>query len=416
MYQYNNHNQRRSGLRLDAHKRRRKKQQRKKIVIIAFISAILLAVFAMLCANGVINIRALFGKDDDFVPSYTESETEKSPDTPVVTDTDSEPVDTTETEQGTQTTETPPPVTTPPVTTPPVTEPSTSEPDTSLPDTTETFPPDTESDDTSTGDDSTWDSSDDSSSDSSDDSSSDSSDDSSSDDISSDSESDNEELLFPPENRFEWPCVLGETEPADDDYFEDTLFIGDSRMQGVELACAKDSKATFFTAVSVTASQIGTREGVKIMVDGTVKKVTILDAIKQSGRQFKRIYMMFGINELGSGGGTRAIIRGYRAAVETIQEIQPDAKICILGVMPVFDSCKYVSGYKGYEANPRILELNIALIEMANEMKLHYLNTYHLFATQDGQLDPSYSSEGIHLSGKASRQLMEYVKTHAIKE
>ena len=166
----------------------------------------------------------------------------------------------------------------------------------------------------------------------------------------------------------------------------------------------------------MTASQIGTREGVKIMVDGAVKKVTILDAIRQSGRQFKRVYMMFGINELGSGGGTRAIIRGYRAAVESVKELLPDAEICILGVMPVFDSCKYVSGYKGYEANPRILDLNIALIEMANELKLYYLDTYHLFATDDGQLDPAYSSEGIHLSGKASKQLMEYVKTHAITE
>ena len=185
-------------------------------------------------------------------------------------------------------------------------------------------------------------------------------------------------------------------------------------MQGVELACAKESAATFYTAVSVTASQIDTREGVKIMVNGAVQKVTIIDAIKQSGRQFKRIYMMFGINELGSGGGTPAIIRGYKSAVEKVREIQPDAQICILGVMPVFNSCKYVSGYKGYEANPRILDLNIAMVEMANELKLHYLDTYHLFATEDGQLDPAHSSEGIHLSGKSSKLLMEYVKTHAI--
>ncbi len=417
MYQYNNHNQRRSGLRLDAHKRRKKRQQRKKIIIIALISAILLAVFAMLSANGVINVRSVFGKDDDFKPPfYSDSDTEKTPDIPKVTDTDSEIIDTTETEKTpTQTTETtPPPVTQPPETTPQVTEPSTSEPDTSQPDTTETLPPDTETADTSTGEDSRSDSSSDSSSDPSSDSSFDSSTDSSSDELSFDSESGDDELLSPPENRFEWPCVLGETEPAGDDYFADTLFIGDSRMQGVELACAKDSSATFYTAVSVTASQIASRKGVKMLVNGVTKTVSIMDAIRIDGRRFKRIYMMFGINELGSGGGTPAIIKGYRSAVERVRELQPEAEICIIGVMPVFNSRGYVSGYTGYEANPRILDLNIALIEMANELKLHYLDTYHLFATEDGQLNSEVSKDGLHLLGTYSKQLMEYVKNHAI--
>lgn len=381
MYQHNNRDQRRSGLRLDMHKKR-KKHQGDKIIVIALLSAILLAVFAVLSAFGIINVRSLFGKDGDFKPPIqTSNETERFPDTPEATDTDSEAPDTTETEKV-------PPQTTEPVTEPPETDPVT-EPVTSEPDTT-----DTEADPF--------------------DSSSDSTDESSDESSESDSESGDEELLTPPENRFEWPCVLKETEPADDDYFADTLFIGDSRMQGVEFACSKDSKATFFTAVSVRASQIATREGVKMLVNGVVKNVSIIDAIRISDRQFKRIYMMFGINELGTYGGTPAIIKEYKMAVERIAEIQPEAEICILGVMPVFNSKGYVSGYTGYEANPRILELNIALIEMANEMKLHYLDIYHLFVTDDGQLKPDVSKDGIHLLGVYSKELMEYVKTHAI--
>ena len=393
------------------------------------ISAILLAVFAVLSAFGIIDVRALFGKDDDFKPPIlTDSDIDISPDTPKATDTVEETPDTTESERiPPQTTETTPPETEP------VTEPDTSEEETTetlSDDTTETTPPDTETDDVTTGEDSTFDSTDDTSSDSTDDtdfdstddssfndtfdSTSDSTDDTSDDSTETDSESGDEELLTPPENRFEWPCVLKESAPADDDYFADTLFIGDSRMQGVEFACSKDSKATFFTAVSVRASQIATREGVKMLVNGVVKNVSIIDAIRISDRQFKRIYMMFGINELGTYGGTPAIIKEYKMAIERIAEIQPEAEICILGVMPVFNSKGYVSGYTGYEANPRILELNIALIEMANEMKLHYLDIYHLFVTDDGQLRPDVSKDGIHLLGVYSKELMEYVKTHAI--
>ena len=112
MYQHNNRDQRRSGLRLDMHKKR-KKHQGDKIIVIALLSAILLAVFAVLSAFGIIDVRSIFGKDDDFKPPIqTSDDTEKSPDTPEATDTDSDAPDTTETEKA-------PPQTTEPVTEPP---------------------------------------------------------------------------------------------------------------------------------------------------------------------------------------------------------------------------------------------------------------------------------------------------------
>ncbi len=213
---------------------------------------------------------------------------------------------------------------------------------------------------------------------------------------------------------FNSSCVLAQTDEVDDAYLKNTLFVGDSRIQGLGIACSSTTPATFFGVQSCTASQIDTREGVSMTVNGVTKTLTIIDAIKQDGRQFERVYMMFGINELGSGGGTSAIICGYKTAVSKVREVQPTAQICIMGVMPVFNSCSYVSGYTGEVANPKILALNEALITMAEELEAYYLDTYHLFATSDGQLRSDASKDGIHLTAAASREMMEYIKTHAI--
>ncbi len=213
---------------------------------------------------------------------------------------------------------------------------------------------------------------------------------------------------------FNSPCVLKQSATVSDEYLKNTLFVGDSRIQGLGIACSSSTPATFFGVQSCTASQIDTRQGITMTVGGVSKTLTIIDAIKQTGRQFERVYMMFGINELGSGGGTPAIIRGYRSAVEKVREVQLAAQICIMGVMPVFNSCSYVSGYTGEVANPKILALNEALVSLAEELDLYYLDTYHLFATSDGQLLPDASKDGIHLYSSASRQMMEYIKTHAI--
>ncbi len=209
-------------------------------------------------------------------------------------------------------------------------------------------------------------------------------------------------------------CVLCESETVSSEYLKNTLFVGDSRIQGLGIACSSSTPATFFGVQSATASQIDTREGITVNVGGVSKKLTIIDAIKQDGRQFERVYMMFGINELGSGGGTAAIIRGYKSAIEKVRAVQPNAQICVMGVMPVFNSCSYVSGYTGTVANPKILALNEALISMAEELDAYYLDTYHLFAASDGQLLPSASSDGIHLNSSANRSMMEYIKTHGI--
>ena len=207
--------------------------------------------------------------------------------------------------------------------------------------------------------------------------------------------------------------VLKQSAEVGDEYLKNTLFVGDSRIQGLSIACSSTTPATFFGLQSCTASQIDTREG-SITVNGVAKTLTIIDAIKADGRQFGQIYMMFGINELGSGGGTPAIIRGYRSAIEKVKAVQETAQICIMGVMPVFNSCSYVSGYTGTVANPKILALNEALVDLAEEMDVYYLDTYHLFATSDGQLLPDASKDGIHLYSSANKQMMEYVKTHAI--
>ena len=90
---------------------------------------------------------------------------------------------------------------------------------------------------------------------------------------------------------------IKEFKPVDDSYFDDALFIGDSRMVGLSQYCsAIDSRATFFAKKSLTIFDIRNKEWIEAE-DGT--EMSIAKALE--GKHFKKIYLMVGINELGTG-------------------------------------------------------------------------------------------------------------------
>ncbi|MBR4831095.1 MAG: hypothetical protein IKZ97_00540 [Butyrivibrio sp.] len=88
-----------------------------------------------------------------------------------------------------------------------------------------------------------------------------------------------------------------EFQEVDDDYFEDALFIGDSRTVGLsEYVEALDTRATFYAKVSLTIYRVMDKPFLK---NEAGKKITVEEAL--SDNQFKKIYIMLGLNEMGTG-------------------------------------------------------------------------------------------------------------------
>lgn len=192
-----------------------------------------------------------------------------------------------------------------------------------------------------------------------------------------------------------------------EDYFNDALFIGDSRTVGLcEYAGMRD-RATFYAATSLTIYNVfESPKKVAQLDDGT--KVTIEEALSQ--KQFKKIYIMLGINELGRG-TTESFFTVYADTVNRIRQLQPDAIIFIQGIMRV-------SGEKSRTDkvfnNATINARNEALAAMANNQDIFYLEINDAVCDANGDLVTEYTFDQIHLKAKYYQLWKNYLLGHGI--
>ncbi len=201
--------------------------------------------------------------------------------------------------------------------------------------------------------------------------------------------------------------ILNKTEIVGEDYFAETLFIGDSRMLGLSMTW-KDCGATFYSAVGLSINQLNTKKVIKVSADTSY---TVMEAIENDGKDYKRVYLMFGLNELGWGYPS-VFVRSVRTAIEQIKALCPNAEFCIMGIMPIAAD-KSVSIYTGAVANARIREFNTLLLGLASDIGGWYLDTYNLFADMEGNLPDGFAADGIHMYSEQNKKIIDFVSNHA---
>lgn len=183
------------------------------------------------------------------------------------------------------------------------------------------------------------------------------------------------------------------TDPDDGNYFSDALFIGDSRTVGLSLY-GKIDGATYFAKNGATVytflNGYETAKPDPRMGDKTLSEVL-------AGRKFGKIYILFGINELG-GSAPSAVRSGFVRFISLLKAAQPNAKIIIQSNMHVTKA--YEEKYPG-RGKDSVNELNSLLAGLANGKDVFYLGFETLFDDEDGYLREDYSRDGLHmLSGE----------------
>ena len=113
---------------------------------------------------------------------------------------------------------------------------------------------------------------------------------------------------------------------VDDDWFDDAVFIGDSRTVGLRDYGGLDN-ATFTHPQGLESTICGRKSSVR-----WTGKTTLEDAL--SRRQFGKIYFQIGINEMGRG-TLDGFMEQYAQSVQKFRELQPDAIIYVQGIMRV---------------------------------------------------------------------------------
>ncbi len=137
------------------------------------------------------------------------------------------------------------------------------------------------------------------------------------------------------------------------------------------------------------------------------EKVTIEEAL--SRQQFGKIYIMLGLNELGSG-TPETFAENYGNVVNRIRELQPDAQIYIQGIMHV--TAAKSSKDKLFK-NETINERNAAIAELADNQHVFYINMNEATDDEEGALTQDLSFDNIHLKAKSYALWYDYLKTHA---
>ena len=192
---------------------------------------------------------------------------------------------------------------------------------------------------------------------------------------------------------------------VDDSYFEDAVFIGDSRMQGFR-NLSGITKGSFVTAVGMelenfyTDSQIATAAG----------NVTVLNALKNIN--FSKIYMMLGTNELGAYDMSQ-VGESYRQVLADIKQLSssPDPIVYVYSVIYV-DEPLVTTG--DYVNNTNVDAVNMEILKMCKKEGYHYINLNEVFSNGYHGLISGAAEDGIHLNTDYCKEWLEYTKTHYI--
>ena len=187
------------------------------------------------------------------------------------------------------------------------------------------------------------------------------------------------------------------------DYYADALFLGDSRIGGLGVYSGW-TEATFCY-----------KNGLSIynMMEATVNagfglNTTVPEVL--AARQYGKIYVMFGINEIGTGyssdfaekfGENLAIIRAY----------QPDAKIIILANTYVTKSKDLSSDVFN---NDNVNSKNAAIAKFANGEDIFYFDMNPALVDDEGYMREEISRDGIHITAQYYYLWVDWMNEHGI--
>ncbi len=182
---------------------------------------------------------------------------------------------------------------------------------------------------------------------------------------------------------------------SDVSYFDDALFIGDSRTVGIkEYGTLKN--ADYFCSVGMSAYQIDDEE-----IDG----MTFDEKIDK--KQYGKVYVMLGINEVGN--DIEVTKTAYRAIVEKIKVHQPDAIIYLQANLHVS-----YSEENDIINNSAINNLNSVIESLTDNKRTFYIDINEVYDDEYGNFTESYTSDGVHPLGMYYTKWCEWLCTKTI--
>lgn len=162
------------------------------------------------------------------------------------------------------------------------------------------------------------------------------------------------------------------------------VVLGNSHIGGLELYDALPNADIYYkVGLTVRTAMTDPAEG------GTVPAIEEL-----KDKDYDQVFLMFGINEVGW--VEQSFLDDYTKLIEQVREYQPNAKIYVMGIMPVSKevSDKAENGI----TQEKIDEFNADLKTLANDNDCYFIDLGMAFKDSEGYLPDGAATDGIHLS------------------
>lgn len=189
-------------------------------------------------------------------------------------------------------------------------------------------------------------------------------------------------------------------------YFNDAVFLGDSRTLGIADYAGLDG-ADFFCDNGMTIFKLLEDTGVTYQKTG--KKVDLKKALQE--KRYGKIYIMLGMNELGYG-NTHMYLRQYMEVLDQLREWQPEAVIYIMANLHV---SREKNNMETEFNNININDKNVASARLANGRDIFYLDSNPLFTDEEGFLPDDSTFDGVHLYAQHYEKWRDFLCEHGVE-
>ncbi|MEL6460228.1 MAG: GDSL-type esterase/lipase family protein [Cyanobacteria bacterium J06621_15] len=129
--------------------------------------------------------------------------------------------------------------------------------------------------------------------------------------------------------------------------------------------------------------------------DTTRRILNRLDAVVNT--KPKQIFLMVGINDfVNEKKSIEQVLEKYKIILKELKSKIPQTEVFVQSVLPVNNNFTYF-----LQDNQKVIKFNLKLQELAKEFDYKYIDIFSNLADLDNQLDANYTTDGVHLNGKA---------------
>ena len=187
------------------------------------------------------------------------------------------------------------------------------------------------------------------------------------------------------------------------EYFDDALFIGDSRTVGIS-EYGDLNNATFFANTGMSVYNVF-EKNVSVPQVGKLKLEQLL-----TYKKFGKIYIMLGINELGY--NQEKTLKKYKDLLKFVQEKQSNAIIYIEANLHV---AAERSNKDKKINNININKINNEISKLADNEKIFFIDVNEKFDDENGNLSSNYTQDNVHIYAKYYKEWSDWLSQNAVK-